>query len=124
MSAFYHEHLLYGTTFLTTHKKTATKATVFKWRRGRDSNPRYREVHTLSRRALSTTQTPLQIEGRTLHKGAKKGNHYTAHRDAIRLTPPNKSHFNDSHLKKSHTRKVISTQLPPAHCSGSTSLYT
>ena len=30
-------------------------------RRGRDSNPRYPfEVYTLSRRALSTTQTPLR----------------------------------------------------------------
>ncbi len=32
-------------------------------RRGRDSNPRYPfEVYTLSRRALSTTQTPLRIK--------------------------------------------------------------
>ena len=30
------------------------------WRRERDSNPRYPEVHTLSRRALSATQTPLR----------------------------------------------------------------
>jgi hypothetical protein len=31
-------------------------------RRGRDSNPRYTfGVYTLSRRALSTTQTPLRI---------------------------------------------------------------
>jgi hypothetical protein len=31
-------------------------------RRGRDSNPRYPfEVYTLSRRALSTTQTPLRL---------------------------------------------------------------
>jgi hypothetical protein len=31
-------------------------------RRGRDSNPRYPfEVYTLSRRALSTTQTPLLL---------------------------------------------------------------
>ena len=31
-----------------------------KWRRGRDSNPRYREVHPLSRRARSTTPSPLR----------------------------------------------------------------
>ena len=111
MSAFYHEHLLYGSTFLTTHKKTATKATVFKWRRGRDSNPRYREVHTLSRRALSTTQTPLQIEGRTLHKGAKKGNHYTAHRDAIRLntTPQQKPLQRQPSQKKPHQKSHLYT---------------
>ncbi len=30
------------------------------WRRGRDSNPRYLAVHTLSRRAPSATRTPLQ----------------------------------------------------------------
>ena len=34
---------------------------ITNWRRGRDSNPRYPfEVYTLSRRALSTTQTPLR----------------------------------------------------------------
>ena len=31
------------------------------WRRRRDSNPRYRKVHTLSKRALSATQTLLHI---------------------------------------------------------------
>jgi hypothetical protein len=36
----------------------------FRLRRGRDSNPRYPfEVYTLSRRALSTTQTPLHLCG-------------------------------------------------------------
>ena len=35
------------------------------WRRGRDSNPRYAmNVHTLSRRAPSTTRTPLPGTGR------------------------------------------------------------
>jgi hypothetical protein len=34
---------------------------ILNLRRGRDSNPRYPfEVYTLSRRALSTTQTPLR----------------------------------------------------------------
>src|SRR5690606_5121980 len=34
----------------------------FGWRRGRDSNPRYAQhVYTLSRRAHSTTLTPLQV---------------------------------------------------------------
>ena len=33
------------------------------WRRGRDSNPRYLAVHTLSKRARSTTLTPLLIWG-------------------------------------------------------------
>ena len=33
-----------------------------KWRRERDSNPRYAiNVYTLSRRALSTAQTPLRV---------------------------------------------------------------
>ena len=30
------------------------------WRMGRDSNPRYLTVHTLSRRAQSTTLAPIQ----------------------------------------------------------------
>ena len=30
------------------------------WRRGRDSNPRYIAIHTLSKRAPSTTRSPLQ----------------------------------------------------------------
>jgi hypothetical protein len=35
---------------------------IIKVRRGRDSNPRYTfGVYTLSRRALSTTQTPLRL---------------------------------------------------------------
>ena len=35
---------------------------IINWRRERDSNPRYAiNVYTLSRRALSTTQTPLRI---------------------------------------------------------------
>ncbi len=34
------------------------------WRRGRDSNPRYAQhVYTLSRRAHSTTLTPLRVIG-------------------------------------------------------------
>ena len=32
------------------------------WRRERDSNPRYVAVYTLSRRAPSTTRTPLRIK--------------------------------------------------------------
>lgn len=32
------------------------------WRRGRDSNPRYLAVHTISSRAPSTTQPPLRIK--------------------------------------------------------------
>ena len=40
----------------------ATRPRFVEWRRGRDSNPRYAfGVHTLSRRAPSTTRTPLQI---------------------------------------------------------------
>jgi hypothetical protein len=39
------------------------KTQLINWRRGRDSNPRYTfGVYTLSRRALSTTQTPLRIK--------------------------------------------------------------
>ena len=34
-----------------------------KWRRGRDSNPRYVAVYTLSRRAPSTTRPPLRRRG-------------------------------------------------------------
>ena len=38
---------------------------ISKWRRGRDSNPRYGvAVYTLSRRAPSTARTPLQIKMR------------------------------------------------------------
>ena len=38
---------------------------ITNWRRGRDSNPRYPfEVYTLSRRALSTTQTSLLFKAR------------------------------------------------------------
>ena len=33
------------------------------WRRGRDSNPRYVAVYTLSRRAPSTTRPPLRARG-------------------------------------------------------------
>ena len=35
------------------------QASCKKWRRGWDSNPRYLAVHTLSKRAPSTTRTPL-----------------------------------------------------------------
>jgi hypothetical protein len=43
-------------------KCPATPGNVIDLRRGRDSNTRYPfEVYTLSRRALSTTQTPLRI---------------------------------------------------------------
>ena len=42
------------------------------WRRGRDSNPRYPcEVHTLSRRARSTTPAPLQFYQLLIHFAAK-----------------------------------------------------
>ena len=47
-------------------------------RRGRDSNPRYPfEVYTLSRRALSTTQTPLRemdCKGKIFARIANKQN--------------------------------------------------
>ena len=33
---------------------------LFEWRMGRDSNPRYLAVHTLSRRAQSTALAPIQ----------------------------------------------------------------
>lgn len=38
------------------------KAGIFKWRRGRDLNPRYgfNTVYRISSAALSTTQAPLQ----------------------------------------------------------------
>jgi hypothetical protein len=45
---------------LSAIKKPPRKRRLFIWRRERDSNPRYPEVHTLSRRALSATQTPLR----------------------------------------------------------------
>ena len=54
--------LTVGLTTGSHHKERALEAPVFvSWRRGRDSNPRYREVHTLSRRAPSTARTPLRI---------------------------------------------------------------
>jgi hypothetical protein len=37
-------------------------------RMGRDSNPRYLAVHTLSRRAQSTTLAPIQLEPETLER--------------------------------------------------------
>ena len=40
------------------------------WRMGRDSNPRYLAVHTLSRRAQSTTLAPIQDEPETLERPA------------------------------------------------------
>ena len=41
-------------------KNAPCGALVFYWRRGRDSNPRYLAVHTLSKRARSATLTPLR----------------------------------------------------------------
>jgi hypothetical protein len=42
-------------------KKMPPAGVAFLWRRETDSNPRYPfEVYTLSRRAPSTTRTPLQ----------------------------------------------------------------
>jgi hypothetical protein len=35
---------------------------------GRDSNPRYLAVHTLSRRAQSTALAPIQFEPETLER--------------------------------------------------------
>ena len=51
-----------GTTGLRAQKSRLQRTGVFVyWRRGRDSNPRYGvTVYTLSRRAPSTTRTPLQ----------------------------------------------------------------
>ena len=43
------------------HKKSPDKGLFYMWRRERDSNPRYAvSVYTLSRRAPSTTRTPLR----------------------------------------------------------------
>ncbi len=45
-------------------KNASTKeALLIRWRRGRDSNPRYVAVYTLSRRAPSTTRPPLRGGG-------------------------------------------------------------
>src|ERR1700730_2350823 len=44
---------------------------IMKWRMGRDSNPRYLSVHTLSRRAQSTALAPiLQESGFWIRKGS------------------------------------------------------
>src|SRR5690606_3191522 len=54
-------------------KPSMSWAFSFVWRRGRDSNPRYAiNVYTLSRRAPSTTRTPLRIPvtGRCQFRGA------------------------------------------------------
>ena len=42
-----------------THKMLYIKR-LSEWRMGRDSNPRYLAVHTLSRRAQSTALAPIQ----------------------------------------------------------------
>src|SRR5690554_2189136 len=39
----------------------AQRLIYIRWRRGRDSNPRSLSTYTLSRRAPSTTRTPLRI---------------------------------------------------------------
>ena len=54
--------LIEGSNSLSTFSlRQAIRPVLKKWRRGRDSNPRYAiNVYTLSRRALSTTQPPLR----------------------------------------------------------------
>jgi hypothetical protein len=42
------------------------RSPVLRWRMGRDSNPRYLAVHTLSRRAQSTALAPIRNEPRSL----------------------------------------------------------
>jgi hypothetical protein len=42
------------------------RSSVLKWRMGRDSNPRYLAVHTLSRRARSTALAPIRNEPTSL----------------------------------------------------------
>ena len=51
----------------------------FVWRRGRDSNPRYVAVYTLSRRAPSTARTPLRV--------ATQSSHTSAHESAATVAP-------------------------------------
>jgi hypothetical protein len=47
---------------------------VLKWRMGRDSNPRYLAVHTLSRRAQSTALAPIRNEPTSLVSIARSCN--------------------------------------------------
>ena len=44
---------------------------------GRDSNPRYLAVHTLSRRAQSTTLAPIQLEPETLERQVSSFNKFS-----------------------------------------------
>ncbi len=49
-----------GLAGFTTYRCEGTARVATNWRRGRDSNPRYVSVYTLSRRAPSTARPPLR----------------------------------------------------------------
>ena len=55
-----------GLAGFTIYRCGGTVRTATKWRRGRDSNPRYASVYTLSRRAPSTARTPLPARARMI----------------------------------------------------------
>ena len=53
---------------------------------GRDSNPRYLAVHTLSRRAQSTTLAPIQLEPETLERQLGSFNKFSrSNDDAVKV---------------------------------------
>ena len=57
------------------------------WRRGRDSNPRYLAVHTISSRAPSASRSPLRRLGR-IHQGMGAVKGFLADATGMQKTPP------------------------------------